>query len=78
MKDEMNILVTAHARKRLLEVRQHGISLNDIIREAKQIPGKIPIATRFRGFVSTNGQIYDMVAKDIANGRLIITIIGRK
>jgi hypothetical protein len=74
----MKVIVTAHAKKRLLEGRQKGITLEDIEREARKIPGSIPIATRFRGFISTNGQIYDIVAKDIQNGRLVITIIGKK
>jgi hypothetical protein len=73
----MKVLITSHAKKRLLESRQKGISQEDIIREAKKLPGKIPSATRFRGFISTNGQIYDIVAKDIPNGRLVITVIGK-
>ena len=71
------VLITAHAKKRLAETRQRGITIEDIHRDARKIPGRIPIATRFRGFISTNGQIYDMVAKDIPNGRLVITIIGK-
>jgi hypothetical protein len=71
------VFITAHAHKRLLEARQKGITIDDIIREAKKIPGKIPSATRFRGYISTNGQMYDIVAKDIPNGRLVITVIGK-
>jgi len=74
----MRVIITSHAKKRLAESRQKGITIHDIIRESKKIPGKIPIATRFRGFISTNGQIYDIVAKDIPDGRLVITIIGKK
>lgn len=73
----MRVFVTSHAKKRLLESRQRGISLDDITKEARKIPGKIPAATRFRGFISTNGQIYDIVTKDILNGRLVITVIGK-
>jgi hypothetical protein len=73
-----NVIITSHAKKRLLEGRQKGIRIEDIIHEAIKIPGKIPIATRFRGFISTNGQIYDIVAKDILDGRLVITVIGKK
>lgn len=73
----MKVLITSHAKKRLLESRQKGISQDDITREAKRIPGKIPSATRFRGFISTNGKMYDIVAKDIPNGRLVITVIGK-
>jgi hypothetical protein len=73
----MKVFITAHAHKRLLETRQKGITVQDIMREAKKIPGRIPAATRFRGFISTSGQIYDIVAKDIPNGRLVITVIGK-
>lgn len=73
----MFIIVTKHAKKRLLDPRQRGITLEDVIRDARKIPGKIPIATRFRSFISTNGQLYDIVARDIPKGRLVITIIGK-
>lgn len=72
------VLVTKHAKRRLAQDRQTGITLDDCIREVRKIPGNIPKATRFRGFISTNGQMYDIVVKDIPNGRLIITIIGKK
>lgn len=73
----MRVIITAHAKKRLLEHRQKGIELQDLLRVAKKIPGQIPTATRFRGFISTNGKIYDIVAKDILDGRLVITVIGK-
>jgi hypothetical protein len=72
-----NVMISAHAKRRLLESRQQGISPDDIVREMQQIPGKIPVATRFRGFISTNGKFYDIVAKDIPGGRLVITVIGK-
>lgn len=72
------VFVTKHARKRLVQARQMGITIEDVIKEVRKIPGNIPIATRFRGFISTNGQMYDIVLKDIPKGRLIITIIGKK
>lgn len=77
LKKLIRVLVTSHAKKRLLESRQKGISLDDITKEARRIPGKIPSATRFRGFISTNGKMYDIVTKDILNGRLVITVIGK-
>jgi hypothetical protein len=61
----------------LFEARQRGISVEDIVRAAKIIPGVVPVATRFRGFVSYGGRAFDIVAKDIAQGRLVITIIGK-
>ncbi|HEU4965095.1 MAG TPA: hypothetical protein VFV52_14805 [Bacilli bacterium] len=73
----MRVIVTAHAKQRLLEERQRGIRVEDIVRAARVIPGVVPVATRFRGFVSYGGRAFDIVAKDIAQGRLVITIIGK-
>ncbi|MDK2820560.1 MAG: hypothetical protein PWP31_525 [Clostridia bacterium] len=73
----MKILITAHARKRLQELRQEQISESDIRAAAKSIPGYIPTATRFRGFTASSGRFFDIVAKDVFAGRLVITIIGK-
>jgi hypothetical protein len=73
----MKIIVTVHAKQRLHEERQRGIGVDDIMRAAKQIPGNVPVATRFRGFFSVSGRTFDIVAKDIAQGRLVITVIGK-
>jgi hypothetical protein len=73
----MRVIVTVHAKQRLFEERQRGIFLDDILRAAKMIPGLVPVATRFRGFVSIGGRAFDIVAKDIAEGRLVITVIGK-
>ena len=73
----MRVIVTVHAHRRLQEARQRGIFVNDIVKAAKGIPGTIPVATRFRGFISTNGRGFDIVAKDITQGRLVITVIGK-
>jgi len=73
----MRVIVTEHAKKRLREERQDGIMLADVVRVAKIIPGTVPIATRFRNFQSSSGRFFDIVAKDVAIGRLVITIIGK-
>ncbi|MCR4440919.1 MAG: hypothetical protein QHH10_02105 [Peptococcaceae bacterium] len=73
----MRVIITEHARKRLKDYRQEKITPADIIRAAKQIPGQVPTATRFRGFFSRSGRAFDVVAKDIPSGRLVITIIGK-
>jgi hypothetical protein len=73
----MKIIVTVHAKQRLHEERQRGIRVDDIIRAAKEIPGTVPVATRFRGFYSLTGRTFDIVAKDIGQGRLVITVIGK-
>lgn len=73
----MRVIITGHAKKRLRDNRQGSITIDDIIRAAQEIPGKIPTATRFRGFFAQSGRYFDIVAKDIPGGRLIITIIGK-
>ncbi|NMA01605.1 MAG: hypothetical protein GX923_03465 [Clostridia bacterium] len=73
----MKVIITEHAKKRLRDLRQSNITLADIVTAAKQIPGYIPTATRFRGFISKSGRLFDIVAKDIKSGRLVITIIGK-
>jgi len=73
----MRVIITEHARKRLKDLRQDKIVTGDIIVAARGIPGRIPTATRFRGFFAKSGRMFDIVAKDIENGRLVITIIGK-
>jgi hypothetical protein len=73
----MRIIITNHAKKRLKDYRQDKIYLTDIKNAVQQIPGYIPTATRFRGFISESGRVFDLVAKDISSGRLVITIIGK-
>ena len=73
----MHVIITSHVKQRLRENRQHGISTQDIIRAAKSIPGTVPVATRFRGFLASSGRMFDIVGKDIAQGRLVITVIGK-
>jgi len=74
---EMKGIITEHARKRLQDFRQDKITTADIITAAYGIPGRIPTATRFRGFFAKSGRMFDIVAKDVFNGRLVITIIGK-
>jgi len=73
----MRVIITQHARKRLKDYRQDKITISDIACAVRQIPGTIPTATRFRGFISKSGRVFDIVAKDIPAGRLVITIIGK-
>lgn len=70
----MSVVITEHARKRLNDMRQSDISLDDII--AASIPGQITSATRFHGFFARSGRMFDLVAKDVSKGRLVITVIG--
>ncbi|HZW82183.1 MAG TPA: hypothetical protein VFF14_02020 [Candidatus Deferrimicrobium sp.] len=73
----MRVIITEHAQKRLRDLRQERITASDIEHAIRQIPGSIPSATRFRGFISRSGRAFDVVAKDIPAGRLVITIIGK-
>jgi hypothetical protein len=73
----MHVIITSHVKQRLREERQQGILVQDLIRGVKSIPGTIPVATRFRGFIASSGRMFDIVAKDITRGRLIITVIGK-
>ncbi|MEW6273648.1 MAG: hypothetical protein AB1556_00820 [Bacillota bacterium] len=73
----MRVIITEHARKRLNDLRQEKITVADIVNAAGSIPGRIPTATRFRGFLAKSGRVFDLVAKDIPDGRLVITIIGK-
>jgi hypothetical protein len=73
----MRVIITAHAHKRLNQFRQKGIIPLDIIRSARMIPGAIPTATRFSGNIADSGRQFDIVAKDIMQGRLVITVIGK-
>ncbi|MCF8012028.1 MAG: hypothetical protein K9L17_05805 [Clostridiales bacterium] len=71
------MIITEHARKRLQNFRQEKIIAVDVVEAAGSIPGRIPTATRFRGFFAKSGRMFDIVAKDISGGRLVITIIGK-
>jgi hypothetical protein len=73
----MRVIITEHGRKRLRDIRQDKITVVDIMNAASGIPGRIPTATRFRGFFAKSGRLFDNVAKDIPVGRLVITIIGK-
>ncbi|MFY9175359.1 MAG: hypothetical protein WAO24_08555 [Peptococcia bacterium] len=73
----MRIIITQHARKRIKTTRQEKITIRDISQATASIPGTIPTATRFRGFISQSGRVFDLVVKDIPTGRLVITVIGK-
>ncbi len=73
----MKVIVTEHALNRLKDMRQQKITVEDINIAAGGIPGRIPTATRFRGFFAKSGRMFDIVAKDIPGGRLVITVIGK-
>lgn len=74
----MKVIISEHAKKRLNNLRQDKITVDDIICAAQEIPAHVPSASRFRGFFASSGRVFDLVVKDISAGRLVITIIGKK
>lgn len=74
----LNVLITEHTKKRLRDLRQTGIEVEDLTECAAKIPGNIPVATRFRGFEAKSGKVFDLVVKDTEKGRLIITVVGKQ
>ncbi len=73
----MKVIITEHAKKRLNDLRQEKITVEDITRTAREISAQVPSAARFRGFFAKSGRMFDLVVKDIPTGRLVITIIGK-
>lgn len=78
MGEDLRVFVTEHTRKRLTDYRQAGIENEDLVISAQSIPGHIPVAARFRGFQAKSGKVFDLVVKDIPEGRLIITVVGKQ
>lgn len=70
-------IISDHARHRLHSARQAGITTSDLLAAVASLPGKILVATRFRGYLGQSGREFDIVVRDIARGRLIITVIGK-
>lgn len=78
MGEGLKVFITEHTRKRLRDFRQAGIEIEDLVTSAQSIPGLIPVAARFRGFEAKSGKVFDLVVKDIEDGRLIITVVGKQ
>ncbi len=73
----MQVVISNHAARRLHDNRQTGITVEDLIRAARLIPGAVPAATRFRGYSARSGRQFDFVIKDVSGTRLVVTIIGK-
>jgi hypothetical protein len=71
----MNIKLSNHARRRLSEERQNGITYYDVVRWARRVPGNV---TEFRHRCkSQSGRRFDLVLDDKEEHRLVVTIIGK-
>jgi hypothetical protein len=73
----MQVAISNHAARRLQDFRQHGITADDLVQAALQVPGRVPAATRFRGYAARSGRQFDFVIKDMQATRLIVTVIGK-
>jgi len=73
----MQVVISNHAARRLQDSRQYGITVEDLIRAALQVPGRVPAATRFRGSSARSGRQFDFVIKDVMSTRLVVTVIGK-
>lgn len=72
----MKIRLSSHARKRLNEYRQDGVTQHDVNVWASRVPG---IVTDFRHRCKTRGgKKFDLVLDDNGGERVIVTIIGKK
>lgn len=71
------VVLTAHAKKRLESERQAGVTVGDVLRAAKSLPGRLPFATRIRNCTSLSGKKFDIAAVDRGGRRFVVTVIGK-
>jgi len=74
----LRIVFTDHALRRLKRPRQEGIYADDVIRAARSIPWVCYGTVKFRNFISKTGKRFAIVIRDLADIRLIVTVIGPK
>lgn len=71
----MKIILSSHARRRLNEERQNGVTYADVVKWARRVPGNVK---EFRHRCKSNsGKRFDLVLDDKEEHRLIVTIIGK-
>lgn len=74
----MKIKFKPHARKRMGESRQNGITNKDVILAVSKLPGKAvsPHGFRIKNAKAKSGRKFDVVIVDENNIRNIITVVG--
>lgn len=77
------IIFSRHANQRLTEVRQEGVTHEDVYAacyKAKEVLyAGVPEELKLKGFLAESGRKFDMVIVDkpLENALLIVTVIGK-
>lgn len=75
---EIPVILSDHARKRLREERQKGITRADVVHAVSLMPFYCPSVYRLRSVRSKSGTLFDVIIRDYPTKRKIITIIGKE
>ena len=76
--ENMKVIITEHAKKRLNNLRQDKITIEDIINAAHEIPAHVPSAADSVGSFARSGRMFDSVVKDIPADGWSLLIIGKR
>jgi hypothetical protein len=71
------VRLTTHANDRIKEFRQHGVSIEDVVKAARSVPGRIPYSMKFRNFVASSEAVFDLVMLDNLCRRVVVSVIGK-
>lgn len=73
----MKVKLAHHTYKRLMQSRQNGITVSDVYRAARNIPGKLPKSGfRIKYNKANSGKVFDLIVADCDGYRKVITVIG--
>lgn len=73
----MKVRLAHHTYKRLVQNRQNGITVGDVYRAARNIPGKLPKSGyRVKYNKANSGRLFDLIIADCNGYRKVITVIG--
>lgn len=73
----MKIILSNHAKDRLNEKRQKGITIYDVLNAAQSMPGKINSkGFRIRNCIARSGKRFELPVSDYDGKRLVITVVG--
>ena len=71
------VVLSDHAKKRLKQSRQEGITQKDVARAVTIMPFYCPTAYRIRNVRAESGALFDLVIRDDPAKRVIVTIVGK-
>lgn len=73
----MKIVWSSHARMRMRQFRQRGITYKDVEEAAKTFPGKVPRSGyRIMNCMAKSGRKFELPIADEGNKRKVITVVG--